>query len=182
MFQIAGSADTAVVNLFDTGIPTLPDNFRREINFVMRRSNAWAQLRNQIAGLDSKRLSHLLDCVPNDSQGSSFLARMNQTNGACLLIDQKNRAAVGHINAEANIPLIRNQPITPFETLVSGRHRIDHRDFVAVNLACGDKFSINQPKSASRVTMRMVQIFQDGYFIVRELDSRNPPHKSVNTR
>ena len=47
--QIAGSADTAVVNLFDTGVTTLPDNFRGKINFVMRRPNARAQLRNQIA-------------------------------------------------------------------------------------------------------------------------------------
>lgn len=106
---------------------------------------------------------------------------MNQTNGARILIDQKDRAAVGHINPEANIPLIRNQPITPFETLVADRHRIDHRNFVTVNLACGDKFSINQPKSASRLAMHLVEVFQHSCLVVREFDSRNPPHKSVNT-
>ena len=104
---------------------------------------------------------------------------MNQTNGARVLIDQKDRAAVGHINPEANIPLIRNQPITPFETLVAGRHRIDHRNFVTVNLACGDKFSINQPKSASRLAMHLVEVFQHSCLVMREFDSRNPPHKSV---
>lgn len=74
MFQIASSADTAVVNLFDTGIPTLPGNFGGEINFVMRRPNARAELRDQIAGPDTKFLAHRFNGTPNDSQGSSFLA------------------------------------------------------------------------------------------------------------
>src|SRR5438477_1652514 len=117
MFQIAGRTDTAVVNFFDTGIATLPGNFGGEINFVMRRPNAGAELRDQIARPDTKSLAHPFNCAPNDSEGSSFLARMNQTNCCCILVNQIDRAAVGHINPEANIPLIRNQPITPFETL-----------------------------------------------------------------
>ena len=65
--QIAGCADAAVVNLLDTGVTTLPDNFRGKINLVMRRSNAWAQLRNQITRLNPKHLSHPLDRLPRDS-------------------------------------------------------------------------------------------------------------------
>jgi hypothetical protein len=106
---------------------------------------------------------------------------MNQTNRARVLIDQKDCAAVGHINAEANVALIRNHTITTFEARVAGRHRIDYGNVVAVNLACADKFSVNQPNSASRLAMHLVEIFQHSCLVVRQLNSRNSPHKSVNT-
>src|SRR5205085_10294414 len=67
MFQIASRADTAVMDVVDTGIPALPDDFRSKINFVMRRSNAWAQLRNQLTRLNPKNLSHPLDRLSGDS-------------------------------------------------------------------------------------------------------------------
>ena len=90
---------------------------------------------------------------------------MNQTNGTCVLIDQEDRAAVGHINTQANITLIRNHPIVTFEALVPGRRRIDHRNSVAVNLAGSNKFSINQPKNTSGFAMHLVEIFQHGNLI-----------------
>ena len=54
MLEIAGSADAAVVNLFDACVATLLDDFCRKINLVMRRANAGAQLRNQFTGFNSK--------------------------------------------------------------------------------------------------------------------------------
>ena len=46
--DMAGGADAAVVNLFHAFAATLLDNFRREIDFIMRRANAGAQLNDEI--------------------------------------------------------------------------------------------------------------------------------------
>ena len=79
------------------------------------------------------------------------------------------------------IALIRYHPIATFEALVAGRHGIDYRDFVAVNLSCSHKFSINQTESMPRLAVRLVEIVQHGCLIVRKLDSRNAPHEPVTT-
>ncbi len=99
MLQVTGGADATIVNLFDAGSAALPDNFCGEINFIMGWPDARAQLRNQIAGLNSKFLTHRCDCVSNDSQGGSFFARMNQTNCSAILIEQVNGAAVRYVNS-----------------------------------------------------------------------------------
>ena len=166
MLKITGGADAAIVNFFDTGIAALPDNFRGEINLVMRRPNARAQLRNQITGSNSKLLTHRRDRVPNDSQGSSFLARMNQTNRPGISVNQIDRAAIGHIDSEADIALVRNQSITAFKTFVTGGHKIDHRDLIAMDLACRDKFSPTQSQHTSRFAMNLIEVRDHNIFVV----------------
>ena len=49
--QITSRADARVVNFFHAERPTLPDNFRREIDFVMRRTNTGAELHDQFGRL-----------------------------------------------------------------------------------------------------------------------------------
>src|SRR6476660_5232367 len=106
---------------------------------------------------------------------------MNQTNRPGIPVDQVNRAAVSYVNPEADIALIGNQPIAPFETAITGRNRIDSCDLVSVNLAHRNEFSITQAKSLPRLPMHLVEVFQDNRFIMRQLDSRNTPHESVKT-
>ena len=49
MLKIAGSADAAVVNFFHARVATLLDDLGCKIDLVMRRANAGAELRNEIA-------------------------------------------------------------------------------------------------------------------------------------
>jgi hypothetical protein len=44
--QITGSAHAAVVDFEHALRSTLFDNFRREIDLVMRRANTWAELKD----------------------------------------------------------------------------------------------------------------------------------------
>src|SRR2546421_8833163 len=106
---------------------------------------------------------------------------MNQTNRTGTSIDQVNRAAISHVNSKADIALIGNQTIAPFETTISGRNRIDTCDLVAMNLAHRNKFSITQTKNLPRLPMHLVEVFQDNCFVVRQLDSRDAPDESVTT-
>ena len=156
MLKITGSADAAIVNFFDTGIAALPDNFRGEINLVMRRPNARAQLRNHITGSNSELLTHRRDRVPNDSQGSSFLAGMNQANCPGILVNQINRAAISYVNPKADIALIGNQPIAIFETVVGVSRRIDNCNLISMNLPRRNKFSIIQAKNLPRLSVNLV--------------------------
>ncbi len=78
--------------------------------------------------------------------------------------------------------LIRNQSITTFETLVPGKEGIDYRNLVAMDLPRRDKFPVAEPQRISRFTMDVIEILQHRCLVVRQLDPRNPPHESVNTR
>ena len=106
---------------------------------------------------------------------------MNQTNRTGISVDQVNRAAVSYVNPEADFALIGNQPIATFETVITGGNRIDSCDLAPVNLAHRNEFSITQAKDLPRLPMHLVEVFQDGGFVMRQFDSRNAPHESVMT-
>ena len=67
MLEITGGADAAVENLLNSRAATLPDDLSGEIDLVMRRPNAGAQLHNKIARFNPKLLPHRFDRAPNDS-------------------------------------------------------------------------------------------------------------------
>jgi hypothetical protein len=106
---------------------------------------------------------------------------MNQTNRPGIPVDQVNCAAVSYVNPEADFALIGNQPIATFKTAISRRNRIDSRDLVSVNLAHRKKSSITQAKDLARLSMYLVEVFQDNRFVTRQLNSRNTPDEPVVT-
>jgi len=106
---------------------------------------------------------------------------MNQTNRTGISIDQVNRAAIGYVNSKAGIALICNQTIATFKTTISRRNRIETCDPVSMNLAHGNEFSITQAENLPRLSMHLVEIFQDSRFVTRQFDSRNAPDESVRT-
>ena len=106
---------------------------------------------------------------------------MNQTNRPDISVDQVNRAAISYVNPKADIALIGDQPIVIFETMITGRDRVDPCDLVSVNLAHRNEFSITQTKNLPRLPMHLAEVFQDNRFVMRQLDSRNAPDESVTT-
>src|SRR4029077_3867865 len=106
---------------------------------------------------------------------------MNQTHRPGIPVEQVNGAAVSYVNPEADFALIGDQPIATFEAMITGRNRIDPRDPVSMNLAHRNEFSITQAKSLPRLSMHLVEVFQDNRFVIRQLDSRNAFDESVKT-
>src|SRR5438105_15218823 len=106
---------------------------------------------------------------------------MNQTNCPGTSVDQVNRAAISYVNPKTGLALIGNQSIATFETVISGRDRIEACDLVSMNLAHGNKFSITQTKTLPRLPMYLVEVLQNVRFAMRQLDSRNAPDESVMT-
>jgi hypothetical protein len=181
VLQVTSGADLVIVNLFDPALATLSHNLRREIDFVMRRTDAGTQLNDEIGRLDPEFLPHQVDCTVHNSERGSFFSGMNQANYPGISVHQVNRAAISYVNPKADIALIRNQPIAIFETVIRGRDRFDSCDLVSMNLAHRNEFSITQAKNLPRLPMHLVEVFQDDGFVMRQFDSRNAPHESVMT-
>ncbi len=175
---MAGGTDT-VVNLTDAFGATLFDDFRGEIDFIMRRTNAGTQLHNQVGRLRSEACAHLCDRIRNDAQLGPFAAGMDETDGRPFWIDNINRATIGDMNAEQNFPLVRDDSVATGELSAQSNWSIDNRNFVSVNLFCGKQRPTFHTNFASNVSMRGFESSQCPGFIVRNIDAGDPPDKSV---
>lgn len=136
---MTGSADAAVVNLFHACCPTLLDDFGCKIDLVLRRANAGAELGHELLGFDCEPLLHQRDRVRSNLKFGAFAPRMNESDGALFAVDQIKRAAIGDINAQTNISLVRDQGVTILKTNVPVQRRINHSHFAPVNLSCDGK-------------------------------------------
>ena len=64
--QVAGGADAGIVNLFHSQHAALPDNFRRKIDLVVRRTNARAELHDRARGIGVETINHLADRIRDE--------------------------------------------------------------------------------------------------------------------
>src|SRR2546421_44648 len=110
--SVASSAGAGVVNLFYAGGAALLNNVRREIDFVMGRSNARTQLHHQVLRVRSEVFPHRLNRLRRDCLLGPFFTGVNQTDRGRFGIDNVNRAAIGDVNSERDPSLIRDHPIT----------------------------------------------------------------------
>jgi len=157
MLQIASGADTAIVDFPHALVATLLDNFRREIDLVMRRTNAGTELHDQIGRLRSELLDHLDDCIRNDAELGPFAAGMDETDGWRIWIDNVNSAAVSDMNAERDTRLICNEAVAAGEMLILVNRSIDNCDLVAMNLFGGKQRPIADSNRVSDFPMHCVE-------------------------
>jgi len=152
-------ADTAAVDLLHALCATLFHNFRRKIDLVMWRTNAGAELRDQIGWIRSEALDHLRDRVGDDAELGPSATGMNQTDGRSFWIDNVNRAAIGDVNAQHDSTLIGDDAIAAAEFAA---HRaaatiIDNSDLVSVNLLSGKQRPIADADCVANFAMRGVE-------------------------
>jgi len=176
---MASGADAAVVNFAHALGAAFFDDFRGEIDFVMRRTNAGAQLHDQVERSRPEACDHLRDRIRDDTKLGPFAAGMDETDRRRFWIDNINRATIGDMNAEQNFPLIRDKTVAPGEMPVRVHWRIDSGDFVAVNLFCGKQRPTFNTNCASNVSMRGFESSQCFGFIVQNIDARDSPDESV---
>ncbi len=177
--KITRGADAAVVNFTNAGVATLLQNLRGEIDFIVRRANAWTELHHEIRPVHAEIRAQQFDCVADNAKGAAFLARVHETDGASLAIDEINSAAIRHINSETNIVLVGDQTVTILNAAITRPGRIDDGNLVSMHLPRRDEGATGQCKLVSRPVMSFVQVREHGRFVVRECDSWNPPHEAV---
>ena len=137
MLQIARGADSRIVHVPHAGVATLPNNLCSEIDFVVWRSNAWTELRDEIRRIRSEMCCQRSDGFGRNRCRGSFLARVHQPDAVPNWIEKIYRAAIGDVNSKRDAALIRNQAITLGETLFGLHGRVDHCDAIAMHLLCG---------------------------------------------
>jgi hypothetical protein len=104
---------------------------------------------------------------------------MDETDGRGFWIDNINRATIGDMDAEQNFPLIRDDSVATGELFARFNWSIDNRNFVSVNLFRGKQRPTFNTNYASNVSMCSFESPQCFGFIVRHIDARDPPDKSV---
>ena len=134
--QVAGGADSGVVEVLNAERAALSDNFCRKTDFVMGRADAGTKLDNHVRGIRSEAINHLPDTIGNHAQLSAFATRMHKTNRRRLWIDNVNCTTVGHVNAQCDAALIRDDAVAAgeFSAPRSAATTVDNRDPVPVNL------------------------------------------------
>ena len=148
----------------------MADDVGGEIDFIMRRPNAGTELDNQIGSARPKMLRHCFNGLRRDPKLGPFLPGMHQANRAPNRIDQINRAAIGHVNAEAKAALIRDQAIAAVEAFVPRWGGPDHSDVISMHLLRGDERSGTEAGLGSDLAMDAVQAGERLRFVVRHLD------------
>ena len=157
MLQIASCAHGAVVDFPHALVATLLDNFRREIDLVMRRTNAGTELHDQIDRLRSEALDQLFDRVSSNAELAPFAAGMHQSDSRRFWIDNVNSAAVSDMNAERDTRLICNEAVAAGEMLILVNRSIDNCDLVAMNLFGGKQRPIADSNRVSDFPMHCVE-------------------------
>jgi hypothetical protein len=176
---MTSGADAAVVNFVYALRAALFDDLRDEIGFVMRRTNAGTELHDQVGRLRSEACAHLRDRIRNDAQLGPFAAGMDKSDGRRFWVDNVNRATIGNMNAEKNFSLVRDEAVATVELLARFNWSIDNRNSVSVNLFGGKQRPTFHTNFASNVSMRGFESPQRFGFIVRNIDSGDPPDESV---
>ena len=171
--EVTGSAHAGIVNFFHAESTTLPDNLRREIDLVMRRTNTWAELHNHACGIGAEAFNHLSDRVCDDAKLGAFASGMDKANRRRFWIYDVNCATVCDINAERDTALIGDNAIArgEFATINSaedsGRYSpIDNGDFVSVDLFGGEQRPIAKAGCVANFAMCGVESLEHFGFMV----------------
>ena len=182
--QIAGGADAGIVNLFHAQRATLPDNFRGEIDFVMRRTNTRAELHDRVRGIGAEAINHLRYGVRDNAELGAFASGVYKTDRRRFWIDDVNSTTVSDVDTECDAALIRDQAVAAGEFAA---HRaaaaiIDNCDFVSVNLLSGEKRPVADTDRVANFAMRGVEPLQHFGFVMprrRGVDAGNSMRENV---
>ena len=104
-------ADAAVVDFMNTERAALPDDISSEIDFVVRRANAWAELHDYLLGIGAEAIDHLLDRVRDDAELGAFASGMHKADRRRSRIYDVNCATICDVNAERDTALIGDDAV-----------------------------------------------------------------------
>ncbi len=164
----------------------LPDNFRGEIDFVMRRTNAGAQLHDHVSGIGAEAINHLRNRIRDNAELGAFAAGMNQTDSRRFWIDNVNSTTVGNVNAKRDAALICDQAVAAGEFAAhrAAATTIDDGDLVSVNLLSGEQRPVADADCIANFAMGGVEPLQHFGFVMprrRGVDTGNSLRENVAT-
>ena len=153
--KIADGADVRVVDLLNAKLAALPDDFAYEIDLVVRRANAGAELHDQVRGIGAEAINHLSERVCDDAKLGAFAPGMHKADPRCFWIHDVNRATVGDVNSQPDAALVCDDAIAAgkFAAHRAAAAAIDNCDFVSVNLFRGEQRPVTDPDRIANFAM-----------------------------
>ena len=91
---------------------------------------------------------------------------MDEPNRWCFWIDKVDRAAIGNMNTERDLFLIRDDPVATGKFFIAHNGLIDDRDFISVNLLGREKRPFRHSDFATHFAMNSIKALQRFRFIV----------------
>ena len=154
--------------LFDTKRAALPDNFNGEVDFVLRRPNAGAELDDHVLGMRAETINHFLDRIRGDAELGAFATGMHKADRRRFWIDDVNRATVCDVNAERDTQLIGDDAVAAGEFAAhrAAATAIDRCYFVSMNLFRSEQRPIAHTDCVANFPMGDLEPLQHFGFIV----------------
>jgi hypothetical protein len=107
---------------------------------------------------------------------------MDEPNRRCFWIDKVDRAAIGNMNTERDLFLIRDDPIATGEFFVARDRLIDDRDFISVDLLGGEQRPIRHSNFSTRLAMNSIKPLQRFGFVMGNIDARDSLNQRVTAK
>jgi hypothetical protein len=104
---------------------------------------------------------------------------MHQPDAVLDWINQIDRAAIGDIDAETNVPLVGNYSVAIREAAIVRGCVIYDSDAIAVNLLGGDERVVHKADCASNFPMNFIESREHLRFVVGNVDTWNATHECM---
>ena len=95
-------------------------------------------------------------------------------------VDKIDRTAICDVDAEANVSLIRDEPVATGETFVILERSIDDSNLAAVNLLRSDKRRCGESACQSDFAMKTIESGERLLLIVRDVDPGSTQREPVD--
>jgi hypothetical protein len=155
----------------------LRDDQRRKIDLVIWWPNARAELNHQIPRIRSELPAHLLDGHGRDSELGPFFPGVQQTDRAANGINDIDRAAIGHIDAEANARRGSDEAIGSghgIQGFLTGAN-----DIVSMDLQACDKLHLPAIDRVASSRVPLIETLQREFAVNRDINPESSLREAV---
>jgi hypothetical protein len=167
---VRSSAGAAIKDLAHAGFPGLSDKIRREIHFVLRRTNAGTNLQEDIRRIAAKIVAHCRDRSRNDSKFGASLTGVDEANRSQSFVCNVDGSAVGDVNRQAESALIGDKSVRLGNRGPVGG--VNSGDAVAMNLFRKSERHLFEAERFSRLALNGKKAGQDLISITGDIDAR----------
>ncbi len=157
----------AIMHVAHSSGASLPHDLGCEVDLVMRRTNARAELHDEVFRSGAADLAHLLDRARNDAEFGAFPARVDEPDEPRAAIHEIDRSAIRHINREADSRRRRDQSIDAWDSDLL----IDDRNVAAVHLLGSRKGLPGEAEVVSSLAMHTPEPRERGLPVGDDIDA-----------
>lgn len=175
--DVFSGAGGAVVDGADSGSAGLGEDGGGEVDFVKRGADAGAELHDHFRGVAAEFALHFFNGDGRDAEFAAFAAGVQERDDAALGIDDKNGAAIGDVDAEADARVGGDESVGVRD--LRGALRIDDGDFAAVDLIRGDENVIAQSGLMARGDVKFFETRERRFAFHFHIETGNAPDEAV---